>query len=132
MERVMGGVLGIAVTGAVFQSLEQDKLRDLVAARGARLDTGDRIEINGLLSGSDAAVRSLGRFPANVAAAIRDVADDAFAFALANSTWVLVGITTVATVGTALLLRAPHGEAVDPDTAQPHEAHHPLRHWFHL
>src|SRR5204863_5187683 len=125
----VGGVLGVAVTGAVFQTLEQDKLRDLVAARGARLDTSDRIEINGLLSGSDAAVRSLGRFPANVAAAIKDVADDAFAFALANSTWVLVGITAVATIGTALLLRAPHPSPADPDTAQPHEAHHPLRHW---
>ena len=67
MLRLVGAVFGIAVTGALFKERENDKLAELLTASGANLDSSDRAEMRGLLSGSEAAQNKLARIARNVA-----------------------------------------------------------------
>lgn len=54
MIRLLGAVFGVAVTGALFKTMEYGKLAELLAASGANFGSSDRAEIRGLLSGSAA------------------------------------------------------------------------------
>jgi EmrB/QacA subfamily drug resistance transporter len=86
MNRVMAGAIGLAVTGAVFQSVRSDHLAD-----GA----GE---------------------------------DSAFALALADATWILVGLVAVGALLTWLLVRDPPGPASEGPAET--QVHHQRR--FHL
>lgn len=82
MIRVLGASFGVAVTGALFKALENDKLAELLTAAGASLDASDRAEIQGLLSGSEAAETELTRLAPEVAEQIERVVGEAFVYAL--------------------------------------------------
>src|SRR5215217_8938484 len=47
MIRLLGAVFGVAVAGALFKVLENDKLAELLTASGANLDSSDRAEMRG-------------------------------------------------------------------------------------
>src|SRR5207244_8095549 len=57
--RLMGIVVGLAISGALFKAFENPALISKFAAAGARLTSSNKSEIRGLLSGSDAAIRKL-------------------------------------------------------------------------
>ena len=82
MVRMMGAVFGVAVGGALFKALENDRLAVLLSAAGADLDTADRAAIRGLLSGSEAAEATLSRIAPGVAGQIERVVREAFVYAL--------------------------------------------------
>jgi EmrB/QacA subfamily drug resistance transporter len=81
MIRLVGAVFGVAVTGALFKAMENDKLAERLAASGAKLGPSDGAEIRGLLSGSDAAEDKLARLVPSVAEQVERVVREAFVYA---------------------------------------------------
>jgi hypothetical protein len=127
MIRLVGAVFGVAVTGALFKERENGKLAELLAASGANLDSSDRAEIRGLLSGSEAAEEKLTRIAAGVARQIEQVVREAFVCAF-DGAMLLCMAVSVAGVAAALLVASksprpqrtagPTPESPTPGTAQ--------------
>ena len=132
MNRVLSGALILAVLGALFQHLQQDRLSSLLAGTASGLDP-DRTELDSLLAGSPAARARLDSFDPGVVASIERVVDETFTYALARANWVMVVVMVVGTVLTWLYVRSP-GEADAPEAVPTAAAaaspHHRLR--FHL
>ena len=103
MIRLLGAVFGIAVTGALFKVRENDKLAELLTASGANLDSSDRAEMRGLLSGSEAAQNKLARIAPNVAHQIEQLVREAFVYAF-DGAMLLCMAVSVAGVVAALLV----------------------------
>jgi EmrB/QacA subfamily drug resistance transporter len=103
MIRLVGAVFGVAVTGALFKERENGKLAELLAASGAKLDSSDRAEIQGLLSGSAAAEEKLTRIAPDVARQIEQVVREAFVYAF-DGAMLLCMVVSVAGVLAALLV----------------------------
>lgn len=103
--RMLGLVMGVAVTGALFNALESAKLeRDMAA--GAALTDADKGEIRGLLSGAHGAAERLSALAPDLARRMEAILGDAFVHALALS----MGVTFVlAAVGAlcCFIVRAP-------------------------
>src|SRR5438034_311062 len=62
----LGAVFGLAAGTAVFKAIENQRVLASLERAGARLSQGDRGELAGLLSGSDAAQQRLGTLAAAV------------------------------------------------------------------
>jgi len=74
--RFVGMVVGLAITGALFRSIENREIAtDLGTAAGRGIDED---EVRGLLSGSDAARRHLADLAPSAKRAVQGVVDDAF------------------------------------------------------
>jgi EmrB/QacA subfamily drug resistance transporter len=124
MNRVFAGALGLAVMGAVFAHLQRDRVIELLAARAGGLRLGDRDVLDGLLAGSSEARRALAHRPLGDAHAIERAVRETFAYALSNSTWVLVGLAAVATALTAAFVRSAPAEAPAPRPPEHHRRLH--------
>ncbi|MCB0831126.1 MAG: MFS transporter, partial [Solirubrobacterales bacterium] len=118
MNRILAGAVGLAVVGAVFQSLEAAELKSGLAGSGLKLDGDERRQLDGLLAGSDSARDSIANDPASVQQQIESIAREAFTFALSNSIWVLVGIAVVCTGLTAWLVEPKEPTSELPEAAQ--------------
>jgi len=88
-------------------------------------------ELDGLLAGSEQAKEAISQAPKAVADQIEKVAASAFTFALANATWVLVGIGALCTVLTWWLVEPRQRTSELPEAAQTPEHHHRFS-GFHL
>jgi EmrB/QacA subfamily drug resistance transporter len=121
MIRLIGAVFGVAVTGAVFKTMENNKLTELLAASGANLDASDRTEIKGLLSGSAAAEAKLSRLAPGVADQVDRLVRVAFVHAF-DGAMVLCLAVSLAGVLAALLVagKTPQRQhALDPAPESP-------------
>jgi len=127
MTRFMAGALGLALVGAVFHELENDKQDELIADRVVSPD--ERGELDGLLAGSDAAHRALAGLAPEVQRRVEDAVTEAFTFAFARSFWLLVGLAVVGTVVTWLLVRSPGPPQAPGDDPAPDHVRHRQ---FHL
>jgi EmrB/QacA subfamily drug resistance transporter len=136
MNRVLAGAVGLAATGAVFASLEDDRLAQLSDTRGLGLDAAERGELDGLLAGSESAHSTLAAQPAGLQARIEDALRETFTFALSHALWVLVGLTVAGAVLTWAFVRSPAPVGPDPavaGTPAPEELRHHTHHRrFHL
>jgi EmrB/QacA subfamily drug resistance transporter len=132
MNRMLAGAIGLALVTSVFESLENDELETELASKNVMLNEHQQDELDGLLAGSQKAKEAIAQAPRGVADQIEEVAASAFTFALANATWVLVGIAAVCTVLTWWLVapRQPSDEL--PEAAQTEEHHHHRFSGFHL
>ncbi len=81
MIRLVGAVLGVAVTGALFKAMENARLAGLLSASGSDIDASERAEIKGLLSGSAAAEDRLTHLAPGVADQVDRVVREAFVHA---------------------------------------------------
>ena len=92
--RLMGIVIGLALSGAVFRMLENDELTSKLASEGRGLTASDEETIRGLLSGSDAARQQL----AQLATSTRDVVDEIVdsAFVLGQRGVMILGVIVCA------------------------------------
>ena len=128
MNRVMAGAIGLAVVSAVFQSLLRSELGNELGRRGFHLDGHQREQLDGLLAGSQKAQDAVANDPRGLAGEIREIATDAFSFALGNALWILVGVAAVCTVLTWWLVEskaaAEAGDELDAAPAPPHRRHH--------
>ncbi|MGH2603355.1 MAG: hypothetical protein ACRDJ9_28725, partial [Dehalococcoidia bacterium] len=84
---------------SLFKTLENTRLLSLFDSIGAGLSPGDRDEVRGLLSGSDAAQAELATLTPATAEQIREIVDRAFIYALNGAMWLCVA---VAAIGVAL------------------------------
>ena len=107
MSRMVGGTFGIAVLGALFQSLASSRLADTLA--GVPVSAGQRESmVENLASGGGAAVKNLDPALAQrVAAAGRD----AFLYALSKGMLLSVGVA-IAGIAIAAVLIRPAGSRV--------------------
>ena len=71
-------VFGIAVTGLVFKTFENDGYEEATTAAGGSLSSSELGEVRGLLSGSDEAAESLAELSPPVASQVEDVVRSAF------------------------------------------------------
>ncbi|WP_101296502.1 MFS transporter [Halegenticoccus soli] len=103
MLRILGVVFGVAIGGALFKALENERLTALLAAAGADLDAADRAEIRGLLSGSEAAEAELSRLAPEVAGQIDQVVREAFVFAFDGAMLLCALVSVIGVLGALLV-----------------------------
>jgi EmrB/QacA subfamily drug resistance transporter len=101
MNRMIGGTLGVAVIGAVFQAAARSDLDSSLAGSG--LTAGQRSDIAHALGGGGSAVPS-GVSHAQ-AAEIASASRDAFINAFASSMWVATGVVAAGVLVVLLLIR---------------------------
>jgi EmrB/QacA subfamily drug resistance transporter len=76
--RLMGIVIGLAISGALFRGLENDEMFSRFAAAGETLTGSEKDTVRGLLSGSDAARTQLGKLAPTAKDAVDGIVDAAF------------------------------------------------------
>jgi EmrB/QacA subfamily drug resistance transporter len=103
MIRLLGAVFGVAVTGALFKAMENDRLVELLAAAGAKLGASDRAEVRGLLSGSDAAEDKLAHLAPNVAEQVDRVVREAFVHAFDGAMLLCMAVSLVGVLAAFLV-----------------------------
>jgi EmrB/QacA subfamily drug resistance transporter len=124
MIRLMAGALGLATTGAVFAALQRDKLADLLAQRAPGV-SGQRGELDGLLAGSSAARRALHQEPHGVFERVEEDFRETFSYALANATWILVGLAVMGAVMAWAFVQSAATAAAASGTGEvEHHQHH--------
>jgi MFS family permease len=115
MNRMIGGTLGIAVIGAVFQAVARSDLNSSLANSG--LTAGQRSDVAHALGGGGSAV------PGGVghaqAAQIAAAARDAFINAFASSMKVATGVTAAGVVVALALIRPQRGSKAEADVEVP-------------
>ena len=113
MNRMIGGSLGVAVIGAVFQGAARSRLDSLLTGSG--LTATQRSDIAHGLGGGQAAV------PAGLdhsqAAQVASASRDAFIGAFATSMKVATGVVAAGAVIAVSLIRSRRGPAPEPETA---------------
>jgi hypothetical protein len=114
MIRLVGAVFGVAVTGALFKERENGKLAELLAASGANLDSSDRAEIRGLLSGSEAAEEKLTRIAPGVARQIEQVVREAFVYAFDGARLLCMAVSVAGVLAPVLVASKPRSAPLAP------------------
>jgi EmrB/QacA subfamily drug resistance transporter len=76
--RLMGIVIGLAISCAVFRGLENDEVFSRFAAAGEKLTGSEKETVRGLVSGSDAARTQLGKLAPGAKDAVDSIVDAAF------------------------------------------------------
>jgi hypothetical protein len=113
MVRQVGVVFGVAVPGALFKALENNKLAELLTAAGARLDASDRAEIRGLLSGSEAAETKARQLAPAVADQVERVVREAFVYAFDGAMMLCTLVAMAGVLASFLVARgAPRNKQV--------------------
>lgn len=81
--RLMGIIVGLALSGALFKALENDALvSSFQKAANRTLSGGDKAEIRGLLSGSDAAIHQLATLAPQLRNQVEGIVNKAFVHGL--------------------------------------------------
>ena len=107
MVRLMGAVFGVAVPGAWFNTLEDERLERLLTATGYHVDASERATIQELLSGSEAAEATLVRLePPLAAEQAASFVREAFVYALG---WTMLLCVVVSAMGFLAAFLAPSG-----------------------
>ncbi len=132
MNRILAGAIALAVTSAVFQSLERSQLDSELAKASVTLDGRQREQLDALLAGSEQARDALPTDPEGIADQIQAVAADAYTFALGNAIWVLVGVSAVCTLLTWWLVEPKQPTTELPEAAETDEHRHHRFGGFHL
>jgi EmrB/QacA subfamily drug resistance transporter len=76
--RLMGIVIGLAISGAVFRSLENDEIISRFAAKGAKFSGHEQDTVRGLLSGSQSARHQLHDLSSSARTVVDQIVDAAF------------------------------------------------------
>jgi hypothetical protein len=100
MSRMVGGTFGVAVTGALFQSISRNRLTDTLGS--VPLTPGQRASvIDQVSSGTGGAVHGV---PAAAAARVHQAANDAFIHSLSTSILVATGVAVLGVIAAVLLI----------------------------
>jgi EmrB/QacA subfamily drug resistance transporter len=124
--RLMGIIVGLALSGAVFKSVENHSLfSSFETASGKALSSADKAEIRGLLSGSDAAIHKLTTLAPQLRNQVEAIVNKAFVHGL-HAVMILSIIVCALSVPAALWGRAKANKG----THRLAHLAHPL--WPHL
>jgi EmrB/QacA subfamily drug resistance transporter len=108
----LGATFGVALSGAVFESLQTDRTVSQAATHGIHLTSSLASTLDGLLAGTPSATKALAKFPADQHAQITSAVHDAFTSALGSTMRLSFAIVVGGIVLTLLLLRRE--TAVEP------------------
>jgi hypothetical protein len=115
----LGATFGVAVSGAVNESLQHDRTVTNAAKSGIKISDSTATTLDGLLSGTPSATKALDTFPAGQRDALTNAVHDAFTSALGTTMLLSFGVTVVGIILALLLIRreeiAVDEEPVDPD-----------------
>lgn len=103
--RMIGLTLGVAVTGTLFKGLENSKLIELFTNVGANLTSGERSEVKGLLSGSDAAQAKLITLAPEVSHRIEAIVRGTFIYALDGAMILCLALSLLGVAAAILIKR---------------------------
>ncbi len=124
--RLMGIIVGLALSGALFKSVENHSLiSSFQTASGKAMSSADKAEVRALLSGSDAAIHKLSTLAPQLKTQVEDIVNKAFVHGL-HAVMILSIVLCAVSVPAALWGRA---KAKKSTHRLPHLAH-PL--WPHL
>ncbi len=101
--RMMAIVFGVAATGALFKSMEKQRMLEMFAAAGRALSPAERGAVNGLLSGSIGAQTKLAALVPSAANAVENIVHGSFVHAL-DGVMILCLLMSLLGVGSALLV----------------------------
>jgi EmrB/QacA subfamily drug resistance transporter len=101
----LGATLGVAVTGAIFQALQVDRLVDLAGARGVSISEAQAQELTGVLAGTPGAQAALDRIAGTRTAGIEEDVREAFVDALGTSLVLSAALVVLGLVLTIVLMR---------------------------
>ncbi len=106
MFRMVGGSLGVAVTGAIFQSLSSDRLGTLLASSGIPSSRQGAIAES---LGSGAAGKALAGLPPGEAKQAGAAAQEAFVYALSHAMGICAAVTLLGAVVGVTAIRSKRG-----------------------
>ncbi|MFL5830228.1 MAG: MFS transporter [Solirubrobacteraceae bacterium] len=108
----LGATFGVALSGAVFESLQTDRTVSQAAARGIHLTDSAAGTLDGLLAGTPSATKALDKLPPAQHSSITDAVHHAFTSALGATMRLSFVIVVAGIVLTLLLIRSER--AVEP------------------
>jgi hypothetical protein len=101
----LGATLGVAVTGAIFTSLQTNRTIDLVGEAGVTI-TGEQAEkLDGILAGTSGATSTLDKLAGADVQAVTDAVREAFISALGTSLKLSAALIAVGAVLAVVLFR---------------------------
>jgi EmrB/QacA subfamily drug resistance transporter len=118
----LGATFGVALSGAVFESLQTDRTVSAAADRGIHLSHSTATTLDGLLAGTPSATHALNTFPASQHASLTAAVHHGFISALGTTMELSFVLVVAGIVLTLLLIRAeeakvsrmPRPNMVDP------------------
>ncbi|HEY8581287.1 MAG TPA: MFS transporter, partial [Capillimicrobium sp.] len=104
----LGGMFGVAISGAVFEVLQTDRTVDRAAERGVSISSSVAQTLEGLLAKAPSAVEALRPFSREERDHLREAVQDAFLSALSTTMALSAALVAVgAVVALALIRRRP-------------------------
>jgi MFS family permease len=118
----LGATFGVALSGAVFETLQTDRTVSAAAAQGVPISHSTASTLDGLLAGTPSAQHALGTFPASQHATLTDAVHHGFISALGTTMKLSFALVVAGIILTLLLIRAEPASKtvlVPPNVADP-------------
>jgi MFS family permease len=118
----LGATFGVALSGAVFETLQTDRTVSAAAAGGVQISHSTASTLDGLLAGTPSAQHTLSTFPASQHATLTDAVHHGFISALGTTMKLSFALVVAGIVLTLLLIRAepaPKTALQRPNVADP-------------
>jgi EmrB/QacA subfamily drug resistance transporter len=101
----LGATFGVAVSGAVNESLQHDRTVENAADAGITISNSTATSLDGLLAGNATATKTLDSFPADQRDALTNAVHEAFTSALGTTMLLSFGVTVAGIILALLLIR---------------------------
>lgn len=101
----LGATFGIAISGALFQTVKDSKSDHLLSKIGLHLSEGTERTLEGLLAGAKDAITGLKKFSLDQQHAITHAIRQGFTDALGNVMWLSVGVCLAGVIIVALIMQ---------------------------
>lgn len=116
----LGATLGVAVTGAIFGSLQTDRTVELVGEAGTTISDDQAQELEGVLAGTPGAQHELDKLAGADVAGVERAVREAFVSALGTSLKISAALVAIGIVlAVALLRRSEPADAMPIDALAP-------------
>ncbi len=117
----LGGMFGVALTGALFEQLQTRDTVNAAAAHGLQITNASARTLDGLMSGTPDATTALARYPVEHQAQLKAAVHQGFVTAFGGAMELSFGLVVLGIVLTFLLIRRqPEVEALPvPNMTQP-------------
>jgi EmrB/QacA subfamily drug resistance transporter len=109
----LGGTFGVALSGAVFETLQTDRTVNAAADQGIHLSDSSASTLDGLLAGTPSATHALAGYPVSEHASLHEAVRHGFISALGTTMELSFALVVVGIVLTLLLIRAQPAAATD-------------------
>jgi EmrB/QacA subfamily drug resistance transporter len=102
----LGGTFGVALTGALFESLQTRDTVNAAAGRGLHISDGSARTLDGLMSGTPDATHALARYPVEQHAQLKAAVHQGFVSAFGGAMELSFGLVVLGVVITFALIRS--------------------------